>query len=185
MPAHKTDAQILEEYLPKLKAFTDERLTNENAKRIYDFLKPYHYDKGGWLLYENAKEEIDKHHEFPIDEDSYEILDGYGRLKWLETAKFAQYGYNQLSFTFDKLKTQTFDEESPEYKEYEKTIYPTAVRSIIDRFTDKQQYLIPVFWERLSFIENILEKGFSTRDDLIEKLNVNTKLFSIPLQPMI
>ena len=172
--AYKTDEQLLEEYLPKLKTFTDERLTDENAKRIYDFLKPYHYDTDGWLLYKAAKNilQTDAISEFPAEDNLgfFEVLDGYGLLKWLEIAKFADKEYEYLRGGYELLKSHTLDENSPKYQEYQKALWPTAVRSITDDLTEKQPYLLEGFWNRLSYIENILMKGFPTRGELNEKI---------------
>jgi len=168
----KTDEQILKEYLPKLKRFTDERLTSENAKWIYDLLKPYHYDTGGQLLYQAAKgilntdafDEIyhddDNAHHYEDTVNYLETLDGYELLKYLETMKLAD---------------GTLVENSHIYQEYHNKLWVDAVRSITSSLTEKQLYQLPVFWSRLSFIENILLKGFPTRDNLIDKIDNEVK----------
>ena len=173
MTKNKTDEQMKNEYAPKVKNFADERLTGENAKRIYDFLQPYHYDQGGWLLYDAAKGilKTDVYSEFPTEDNLhyFEELDGDGLLKWLEIAKFADKDYEQLPGGYEKLKSHTLDKESPEYKEYQNSVYPAAVRGIIDKLTEKQTYLLEGFWNRLSYIENILCKRFPVKDDVTDK----------------
>ena len=179
MPKYKTDAQILDEYLPKLKAFTDERLTAENAERLYNFMKPYNYDKGGWIIYNAAKDLLntDVYSEFPAEDNLgyFENLDGYGLLRWLEIAKFADKEYERLTGGYELLKTHSFDTESPKYKDYQAALYTAAVTGIIDRLTEKQPYLIPVFYNRLSYIDIIFGKGFPTRDDLNDKIDREAK----------
>jgi len=174
MPRIKTDEEMRSVYAPVIKAFTDERLTAENAKRIYEYLKPYHYDTDGWRLYGAAKGilQSDVYSEFPAEDNMgyFETLNGYNLLKWLEIAKFADKQYEQLPGGYEKLKSHTLDEESPEYKEYQGKLYAAAIRSITIDLIAKQPYLLDGFWNRVSYIENILEKGFPTRQELNEKI---------------
>jgi hypothetical protein len=46
-----------------------------------------------------------------------------------------------------------------------------AIQIIIGKLDKMQPYLLEGFWNRLSYIENILEKGLLIKDDLIEKVN--------------
>jgi hypothetical protein len=112
----RTDEQILEEYLPRLKAFMDERLTYENAERIYKYLRPFKYDLNGWAV-ENAIGKVER---------------------------------------AEDLCTK-------------------ALHNIIERMIEKQPYEIPVFWNRLSYFENIIEKGLPSRDSLNEKIIIEAK----------
>jgi hypothetical protein len=175
MPKIKTDEQYRNDYIPRINAFTDRRLTGEKAKRIYDFLKPYHYDTDGWRLYESAKDmlQADACSEFPAEDNMgyFEILNGYELLKWLEIAKFADKEYKQLPGGYAKLTSHTLDAESPAYREYQDRLYVAAIKSIATDLIDKQPYLLEGFWNRLAYIENILEKGFPTRSDLNAKLD--------------
>jgi len=179
MPELKTDEQMRSEYMPRIKSFTDKRLTAENAKRIYDKLKPYHYDTSGWLLYEAAKGilQTDVYSEFPAEDNMgyFEILDGYGLLKWLEIAKFAEKEYEQIQGGYEKLTSHTLDENSPKYQEFQGKLYAAAIRSIAIQLANQQPYLLEGFWNRLSYIENILEKGFPTRDSLNERIKREAK----------
>jgi len=179
MPKNMTDEQMRSEYMPRIKVFTDKRLTEENAKRIYDKLKPYHYDTSGWLLYEAAKGilQADVYSEFPTEDNMgyFEMLDGYGLLKWLEIAKFAEKEYEQIRGGYEKLTSHTLDESSPAYQEFQGKLYAAAIRSIAIQLADKQPYLLEGFWNRLSYIENILEKGFPTRDSLNERIKREAK----------
>jgi hypothetical protein len=111
----KTDEQIKNEYLPKIKTFTD-NLTPEKAERVYNFLKPYHYDTNG-LAIEQAAAEAMKNKSEP------------GCLAY------------------------------------------RAIQIIIGKLEDIQPYLLEGFWNRLSYIEKILEKGLPIKDDLIVKIN--------------
>jgi len=176
---NRIDEQMRSEYMPRIKVFTDKRLTEENAKRIYDKLKPYHYDTSGWLLYEAAKGilQTDVYSEFPAEDNMgyFEILDGYGLLKWLEIAKFAEKEYEQIQGGYEKLTSHDLDENSPAYQEYQGKLYAAAIRSIAIQLADKQPYLLEGFWNRLSYIENILEKGFPTRDSLNERIKREAK----------
>jgi hypothetical protein len=180
MPKIKSDEELRSEYMPRIKSFTDKRLTAENAKRIYDFLQPYHYDTSGRILYQAAKDilDADVYSEFPAEDNLgyFEILDGYGLLKWLEIAKFADKEYEQLPGGYEKLTSHDLDENSPKYQEYQGKLYIAALRSITIGLADKQPYLLEGFLNRLSFIENILMKGFPTRDDLNEKINREAKI---------
>jgi len=179
MPKNMTDEQMRSEYMPRIKVFTDKRLTEENAKRIYDKLKPYHYDTSGWLLYEAAKGilQADVYSEFPVEDNMgyFEMLDGYGLLKWLEIAKFAKKEYEQIQGGYEKLTSHTLDENSPAYQEFQGKLYIAAIRSITIQLCDKQPYLLEGFWNRLSYIENTLEKGFPTRDELNERIVCEAK----------
>ena len=175
----QTDEQIKDIYLPKLQRFMDERLTAENAKRIYDFLQPYQYDTGGWILHDAAKEILntDVYSEFPAEDNLgyFEILDGNGLLKWLEIAKFADKEYERLRGGYELLRSHTLDTNSPKYQDYQSALWTKAVKNIINRLVDKQPYLLDGFWSRLSYIENILGKGFPTRDILNEKIASEAK----------
>jgi hypothetical protein len=174
MPKNKDDERARGEYLPKIKALTDGRTVSENAKRIYDFLKPYQYDTSGWLLYDAAKGILgaDVYDEFPAEDNMgyFENLDGYGLLNRLEIAKFADKEYEQLPGGYEKPAAHTLDENSREYREYQNKLYIAVIESIAAELADKQPYLLEGFWNRLSHIESILEKGFSTRDDLNKKI---------------
>jgi hypothetical protein len=175
----KTDDKMREIFAPKIKAFTDERLTEENAKRIYDYLKPYHYDTDGRRLYQAAKGilQTDVYSEFPAEDNMgyFELLDGYSMLKWLEIAKFADKEYEQLPGGYEKLKSHAINENSPGYTEYQGKLYAAAVRSIAIDLVDKQPYLLEGFLNRLSYIVNIHEKGLPTRDELNEKIELEYK----------
>jgi len=179
MPKIKTDEQMRSEYIPKIRAFADERLTSENAKRIYNFLHPYHYDTGGRHLYQAAKGilQSDVYSEFPAEDNMgyFETLDGNGLLKWLEIAKFADKEYEHLPGGYEKLKAHSLDENSPMYQEYQNKLWNTAIRSMALTLSDKQPYFLEFFWNRLSYIENILEKGFPTRNELNEKIECEYK----------
>jgi len=175
----KTDEQCRSEYMPKIKALAEEQLTGENAMRVYNYLKPYHYDTDGWLLYQAAKGilESDVYSEFPAEDNMgyFETLNGYGVLKWLEIAKFADKEYEQLPGGYEKLTAHNLDENSPLYQQYQSRLYLNAIQSIIIGLADKQPYLLEGFWNRLSYITNILEKGLPTRDDLNEKIKLEAK----------
>jgi hypothetical protein len=176
----KPDERILNEYLPKIKAFVGERLTAENAKRIYSFLKPYHYDTGGWLLYNAAKDllQTDVYSEFPAEDNMgyFETLDGYGLLKWLEIAKFAEKKHEQIRGGYELMKSHALDKKAPNYQKYQNALWLAAMRNIVENLSEKQPYLLEGFWNRLSlYIENILEKGWPTRDDLNEKMEREAK----------
>ena len=175
MPKIKTDEEIRTVFMPKINAFVDERLTADNAKRIYDFLKPYHYDTDGRRLYEAAKGLLnaDIYSEYPAAyTDFFDSLDGYTQLKWLETAKFADKNNERLWSNREFMPSQhELDDNSPQYKDYQDKLYTAAIRGIIISLLDKQPYLLEGFWNRLSYIENILGKGFPTRDDLTSKLD--------------
>jgi len=179
MPEHMTDEQIKDIFSPKLQRFMDERLTADNAKRIYNFLKPYHYDTDGWILYDAAKDilKTDVYSEFPAEDNMgyFETLDGYGLLKWLEIAKFADKDYEQLPGGYELLRSHTLDTESPKYQAFQNELWTAAMKNIIDRLAEKQPYLLEGFWNRLSYIENILGKGFPTRDDLNAKIEREAK----------
>jgi hypothetical protein len=179
MPKIKTDEQILNEYLPKLKAFAGERLTAGNAKRIYNFLQPYHYDTDGWILYQAAQGilQTDVDSEFPVEDNMgyFEALDGYGLLKWLEIAKFADKEYGWGWGENEIMTSHTLDESAAAYREYQGKLYAAAVRGVMDELAEKQPCLLEGFWNRLSYIENILEKGWPTRDDLNEKIKREAK----------
>lgn len=176
---HKTDEQLRDEYTPKIKAFTDERLTAENAKRIYNFLEPYNYDMGGWHLYGAAKSIMKTNvcYAFPAEDNMgyFEELDGNGLLKWLEIAEFAEKEYELLPGGYEKLSTHTLDENSSKYQEYQDKLWIAAVRNITNSLVNKRPHLLEGFWNRLSFIENILEKGFPTRDELNAKIKLEAK----------
>ncbi|MDR1320670.1 MAG: DUF3848 domain-containing protein [Gracilibacteraceae bacterium] len=167
--------QARSEYLPKIKAFMSERVFYLNAKRIYDFLKAYQYDKGGWLLWEAAKGilESDVYSEFPAEDNMgyFEDLDGYGLLPWLEIAKFADKEYEQLPGDYEKLAAYTLDENLPEYKEYQNRVYLAALRSIAVTLGSKRPHQLEGFWHSLARAENMLGKGFPTRGDLSAKLD--------------
>jgi hypothetical protein len=179
MPKIKTDEQMRSEFMPKIRAFADERLTAENAGRIYNFLEPYHFDTDGWIVYQAAKGilQTDVYSEFPAEDNLgyFEALDGFGLIEWLEIAKFADKEYEQLPGGYEKLKNHTLDESSPEYQEYRGKLFVAAIRGIITELSDKQPYLLEGFWNRLSYIDNILEKGWPTRDDLNVKLEGEAK----------
>jgi hypothetical protein len=168
MPKIKTDDEMRSEFMPRVKAFIDERLMPRNSQQIYDCLKPYHYDTSGWLLYGAAKGilQADVYSEFPAEDNKsfFEALDGYGLLKWLEAAKFADREH-------EKLTDAALDTNTPEYKEYQGKLYAAAIRSIAIGLADKQPYLLEGFLNRLLYVENILERGYPTRDGLNEKLN--------------
>jgi hypothetical protein len=179
MPKYITDEQMRDIYAPKINKFTDERLTAENAKRIYDYLKPYQYDTDGWRLYEAAKGILrtDVYSQFPAEDNMgyFETLNGYNLLKWLEIAKFADKQYEQLPGGYEVLTSHTLDEESLKYKEYQDKLYVAAVRSIAIDLIVKQPNHLNCFWHRLSYMVNIVDKGFPTRDALDEKINRELK----------
>ncbi len=174
MPKIKTDGEMRSEFMPRIKAFTDNRLNASNAKQIYDYLKPYGYDKEGWRLYEAAKGilQADVCSAFPTEDNLgyFETLDGFGLLKWLEIAKFADKEYEQLPGGYEKLKSHTLDEKSPAYQEFRGKLYVAAIRSITVSLAAKQPHLLESFFSRVSYIENILMKGFPTRESLNEKI---------------
>ena len=137
MPSSKkTDAQIIGEYLPKIKAFADTPMFHENAGRIYDFLKPYHYDTSGWLLRDAAKAllNVDVYSFFPAEDNMgyFENLDGFGFVRYMEAAKFAEKEYEQLPGGYEFMKYYEMQTDSPEYKEYRKALFPAAVMNIIN-----------------------------------------------------
>ena len=172
MPKNKIDEQYLNEYMPKIKAFTDDRLNEENAKQIYNFLKPYNYDTDGLLLYQAAKgilqtdvyDEIyhddDNAHHYEDTANYLDTLDGYGLLKYLETMKTAD---------------GTLGENSPLYQQYHSKLHLNAIKSIIIGLANKQPYLLEGFWNRLSYIENIFGKGFPSKEDLFERIKIEAK----------
>jgi hypothetical protein len=154
--------------------FIEKRLNPENAKRIYDSLKQYHYDTDGWLLYEAAKGilQTDVYSAFPAEDNSgyFENLIGHELLRWLEIAKIADKEYEQVPGGYEKLSSYMLDEESPEYVEYQNKLYVEAIKGITSRLADRQPYLLEGFWNRLAYIANDLEKGYPAREDVHEKI---------------
>jgi len=182
MPNKKTDVQVIGEYLPKIKAFTDTLVFSENAEKVYNFLMSSGYDEGGWLLYDTAKSitNVNVYSAFPAEDNLgyFEELNGHGLLKWLTIAKFAKKEYEQLPGGYEKLKSFDVNKDTPEYKEYKKNLFSTAVHSVIDNLTQKNPQLLPGFWARLSNIDNILNDGLISKDDLNEILY--SELYSLP-----
>jgi len=182
MPNKKTDEQVIGEYLPKIKAFTDTPIFSENTERVYNFLMSSGYDEGGWLLYNTAKSitNVNVYSAFPTEDNLgyFEELNGNGLLKWLTIAKFAKKEYEQLPGGYEKLKSFEIDKDTPEYKEYKTTLFLTAVHSIIDNLTKKNPQQLPGFWARLSNMDNILNNGLISKDDLNEILY--SELYNLP-----
>jgi hypothetical protein len=155
MARYDSDEKMKSAYMPKIKRFTDERLTPENAKQIYQFLQPYHYDTGGRHLYEAAKGilQTDIDLEFSIEDAKLlELLDDYGRLKWLELAKFAETQPKQLPPGYERQTAYTLNESLPEYQEYQNKLWVAVIRSITINLCNIQPYLLEGFWNRLSYI---------------------------------
>jgi len=175
MQTKKTDTQIIGEYVPKIKAFTDTPMFYENAGRIYDFLKPYHYDTDGWRLRDAAKTllDVDVYSAFPAEDNLgyFENLDGFGFTRYMEIAKFATKEYEQIPGGYELMKYYEMQTESPEYQEYRKALFPSTVLNIIDSLTNRQPYLLPGFWARLSNMENIIQNGMLSKDDLNDILD--------------
>lgn len=129
------------EHMLKTKAFTEEGLTAENARQIYNFLRHYHCDTDGWLLYRAAQDILhtDAWREFPAEDNLgyFEVLDGFGNLKRIEIAIFADKEYEELPGGYEKLRSYTLDTNSPEYQDYQKALWPAAVCNIIENLTQK------------------------------------------------
>jgi hypothetical protein len=147
MPETKTNEQTQSEHLPKIQAVLNERLTPKNAKQTYHLLRDQHdADTEGWMLYKTAKKllKLNIYSEFAAEDclGYFETLDGFGKLKWLEIAKFAKKEWEQLPNGYELLRSHTLDETAPDYQKYQNALWPNAIQNIVEDIAENQPHLL-------------------------------------------
>lgn len=153
--------QVISEHLSKFKTLINERLTAENARKMYVALKPF--DTEGFSLCKAAGDILqvdidDVCKEFPVEDNTglFEMADGFELLKWFEIVKFAKnHTWGPLHLG-EPLASYTIDENTPEYREYREALWVAAVRRVVNEL-EKQPHLLSDFCKRLPKIEGILD----------------------------